>query len=64
MARPQENHITQAAGNQLHAAQYEGTQQNVAELAVGLHQASQILAVNLDDLSGFGHAGAHHAIAA
>jgi len=48
MARPDQHNISQSMRDQLHAAEEEGAHQDVAQLAVRLHEGKQVVPVNLD----------------
>ena len=48
---PDQHDVAEPARDQLHAAQDEGAHQDLAQLAVGLHQRQQLLAVQLDHLA-------------
>ena len=56
---PMQHDVAEAVRDQLDAAQDEGAHQDLAQLAVGLHQRQQVLAIELDHLAGLGRAHAH-----
>ena len=64
MVRADEDDVAEAAGDELAAAQDEGAHQDLAELAVGLHQRQQPLALDLDHFPVLGAAQPHQAAAA
>ena len=48
MVRADEHDVAEAVRDQLHPAQDEGAHDDLAQLAVGLHQRQQVLAIQLD----------------
>ena len=48
---PIEHDVAEPVRDQLHAAQDEGAHDDLAQLAVGLHQRQQVLAIQLDHLA-------------
>ena len=48
MARPDEHDVAEPVRNQLHPAEDEGPHEDLAQLAVGLHEGQQVLALELD----------------
>ena len=48
MIGPDQHHIAEAVRDQFHPAQDVGTHDDLAQLAVGLHQRQQLFAVQLD----------------
>ena len=48
MARPDEHDVSEPVRDQLHPAQDEGPQEDLAQLAVGLHERQQVVAIELD----------------
>jgi hypothetical protein len=56
MGGADEHHVSQAGRHKLHPAQDEGTQQDLAELGIGLHQRQQLCAIQLDRLTRLGDA--------
>ena len=48
MARPDEHDVSDPVRDQLHPAQDEGPHEDLAELAVGLHERQQVVAIQLD----------------
>src|SRR5688572_33370083 len=50
--RPDDDDIPGTARHQLHPSQEERTHQDLAELRVGLHEAKELLAIDLDDVAG------------
>ena len=48
MSRPNEHDIAEPVRDQLHPAQDEGPHDDLAELAVGLHERQQLFAIQLD----------------
>ena len=48
MIRPNEHDIAEPVRNQLHPAQDEGPHDQLAELAVGLHERQQLFTIQLD----------------
>ena len=56
--RSHEHHVPQAARDQLHSAQQEGAHQDFTQLAVGLHEREEIVAIDLDHLARLGGADA------
>ncbi len=51
MIRADEHDVAEPVRDQLHAAQDEGAHEDLAQLAVGLHERQQLLAVQLDHLA-------------
>jgi hypothetical protein len=51
--RADDDDVAEAVGDELHPAQDERPQDDLAELAVGLHERQQALAIQLDDLARF-----------
>src|SRR5256885_5848470 len=54
MVRPDKYDISEPMSNQLNPAQDKSSHQNVAELAVCLHQSKQILTIYFDDFASTG----------
>src|ERR1700736_2759213 len=52
MDRSDEHHVSESVRDHLHSAEDEGPHQDLAQLAVGLHQRQQLVAVDLDHLAG------------
>jgi hypothetical protein len=48
MIRPDNDDISESLRNQLHSADNEGPHDDLADLAVGLHQRHQVFAIQLD----------------
>ena len=48
MARPDEHDVAEPVRDQLHPAQDEGPHEDLAQLAVGLHERQQVFALELD----------------
>ena len=51
MARPHEHDVSQPLRDQLHPAEDEGPHDDLAQLAVGLHERQELLAIQLDHLA-------------
>jgi hypothetical protein len=64
VARSDEHGIAEPVGDQLHAAEDEGSHEDVAQLAGGLHQRQQIPAGDLDDFARLARAHAEEPPAA
>jgi hypothetical protein len=64
MARPDEHHVAEPVRDQLHPAQDEGPHENGAQLAVGLHECQQVLALELDHGASLARADADEPAAA
>src|SRR5262245_54884988 len=56
MRRTDQHNISKASRNQLYAAQDERSHDDLAELAVGLHERQQLIALELDQFAGFANA--------
>ena len=50
MTRADEHDVAEPVRDQLHPAQDEGAHEDLAQLAVGLHQRQQVLAIQLRSL--------------
>ena len=52
VTRPEDHHVADLASQQLHPAQDEGAHEDLAQLAVGLHERQQVVTGDFDDLAG------------
>src|SRR5262249_17480285 len=60
MSRAEHHGISVATGNQLHAPENERAHDNLAQLAVGLHESQQLFPLELDQFAGFPHVYLNH----
>ncbi len=56
MRRPEDHDVADAAGDQLHPPQDEGAHKDGAQLAVGLHEGQQVVAIDFNDFAVRAHA--------
>ena len=59
MARADEHQVPHVPRNQDHPPQNEGSHEDIAQLAVGLHKSQQLIAVQLNDSAGLARAKSH-----
>ena len=59
VTRAHEHHVAQAVRDQLHPAKDERAHEDVAQLAVGLHEGEELLALELDHLARLARPDAH-----
>jgi hypothetical protein len=64
VTRPDDHDVPESLGNQLHAAEDERPHQDLAQLAVGLDERHQLMAIELDHGAGFTRAHADQPAAA
>ena len=60
MSRAEQHGISIATSNQLHTPENECSHDNLAQLAVGLHEAQQLFPLELDQFAGFPHVYLNH----
>ena len=60
MVGPEQHDVSEAVRDQFYSANDEGAHDELAELAVGLHELQQVFAVDFDDLARLADAHSEH----